>query len=259
MDCHQPRNSTEASHSRLNVGDLLRAPSPMPSDPGLLRAVTRPGRIRLARRPARTLVPWSAPTAPVRCRRGRAGRGAHRAVPRPRCRRPACVAEPAEVRLTGGFLHDDRWAQLVANELGVATSCSVTRTRARTPPHIPNLLLPPTPPPPSATGAAVRGVALTRSRRTPTAVAGPGNAGTVTRPRRARRPLGEERAHARPAEAPVPLSVTVAASPAGPSPVGDGSSSEFEALGDDERVRGLRGLAPRVQRSRIVSSCTSNI
>ena len=34
----------------------------------------------------------------------------------------ACVTEPAEVRLTGGFLHDDRWAQLVTDALGVATS-----------------------------------------------------------------------------------------------------------------------------------------
>jgi gluconokinase len=34
----------------------------------------------------------------------------------------ACVTEPAEVRLTGGFLHDAGWAQLVTDVLGVATS-----------------------------------------------------------------------------------------------------------------------------------------
>ena len=34
----------------------------------------------------------------------------------------ACVAEPAGVRLTGGFLHDAGWAQLVTDALGVATS-----------------------------------------------------------------------------------------------------------------------------------------
>jgi sugar (pentulose or hexulose) kinase len=33
-----------------------------------------------------------------------------------------CVTKPAEVRLTGGFLHDDSWAQLVTDALGVATS-----------------------------------------------------------------------------------------------------------------------------------------
>ena len=34
----------------------------------------------------------------------------------------ACVTEPAGVRLTGGFLHDAGWAQLVTDALGVATS-----------------------------------------------------------------------------------------------------------------------------------------
>jgi gluconokinase len=34
----------------------------------------------------------------------------------------ACVGSPAEVRLTGGFLHDDGWAQLVTDALGIATS-----------------------------------------------------------------------------------------------------------------------------------------
>jgi gluconokinase len=34
----------------------------------------------------------------------------------------ACVTEPAEVRLTGGFLHDAGWAQLVTDALGVGTS-----------------------------------------------------------------------------------------------------------------------------------------
>jgi gluconokinase len=34
----------------------------------------------------------------------------------------ACVTEPAAVRLTGGFLHDAGWAQLVTDALGVATS-----------------------------------------------------------------------------------------------------------------------------------------
>ena len=34
----------------------------------------------------------------------------------------ACVTQPAEVRLTGGFLHDAGWAQLITDALGVATS-----------------------------------------------------------------------------------------------------------------------------------------
>ena len=34
----------------------------------------------------------------------------------------SCVTEPAEVRLTGGFLHDTGWAQLVTDALGVVTS-----------------------------------------------------------------------------------------------------------------------------------------
>jgi gluconokinase len=34
----------------------------------------------------------------------------------------ACVTEPEEVRLSGGFLHDAGWAQLVTDALGVATS-----------------------------------------------------------------------------------------------------------------------------------------
>jgi sugar (pentulose or hexulose) kinase len=34
----------------------------------------------------------------------------------------ACVTRPAEVRLTGGFLHDAGWAQLITDALGVATS-----------------------------------------------------------------------------------------------------------------------------------------
>jgi gluconokinase len=34
----------------------------------------------------------------------------------------ACVGEPAEVRLTGGLLADDRWAQLITDALGIATS-----------------------------------------------------------------------------------------------------------------------------------------
>lgn len=34
----------------------------------------------------------------------------------------ACVGAPAEVRLTGGFTADDRWAQLVTDALGVGTS-----------------------------------------------------------------------------------------------------------------------------------------
>jgi gluconokinase len=34
----------------------------------------------------------------------------------------ACVGEPSGVRLTGGFRHDDRWAQLITDALGVVTS-----------------------------------------------------------------------------------------------------------------------------------------
>ena len=34
----------------------------------------------------------------------------------------SCVGQPAEVRLTGGFLADERWAQLVTDALGVVTS-----------------------------------------------------------------------------------------------------------------------------------------
>jgi len=34
----------------------------------------------------------------------------------------ACAGEPAEVRLTGGFRHDDNWAQLITDALGVVTS-----------------------------------------------------------------------------------------------------------------------------------------
>jgi gluconokinase len=34
----------------------------------------------------------------------------------------ACVGQPAEVRLTGGLLADDRWAQLITDALGTATS-----------------------------------------------------------------------------------------------------------------------------------------
>jgi gluconokinase len=34
----------------------------------------------------------------------------------------ACVGQPAEVRLTGGLLADDRWAQLITDALGIATS-----------------------------------------------------------------------------------------------------------------------------------------
>jgi gluconokinase len=125
--------------AREGVGDLLREALARPADPSLVFLPYLNGeRSPLWRDDLRgALIGLASHHGPADVARA-ALDGVAGAVQELAGAVAACVGEPAEVRLTGGFLADEHWTQLVTDALGVVTSV-------------------PEPPEATATGAAVLG------------------------------------------------------------------------------------------------------
>jgi gluconokinase len=111
------------SGAEARLGDLLRDALAQPADPALVFLPYLNGeRSPLWRDDLRgAVIGLASHHGPVDVARA-ALDGVAGAVQELAAAVAACVSEPAEVRLTGGFLHDSGWAQLVTDALGVATS-----------------------------------------------------------------------------------------------------------------------------------------